>query len=130
MNFSKRRKPMEMSELTGHEKLYYCIFGHPNYEYPYKHFLSQEEVVIIDEELARVIHQHYENPKRNLEIIRFRFGLNGDKTKTLAQCGEKFGLTRERIRQIETRVLRLIRYSSDRISVNREKAYGKINEPI
>jgi RNA polymerase primary sigma factor len=38
---------------------------------------------------------------RELEILRYRFGLDGEAEQTLDQVGLKFGLTRERIRQLE-----------------------------
>lgn len=38
---------------------------------------------------------------REAEILRYRFGLDGDAEKTLEEVGEKFGVTRERIRQIQ-----------------------------
>ncbi len=43
---------------------------------------------------------------REAQIIRLRFGLEGDPPKTLEQCALVFGVTRERIRQIEARALR------------------------
>lgn len=42
---------------------------------------------------------------RDQEILRMRFGLETGKDHTLAEVGETFDLTRERIRQIETRIL-------------------------
>src|SRR5437763_486900 len=38
---------------------------------------------------------------REVTILRYRFGLDGDDEKTLEEVGRKFGLTRERIRQIQ-----------------------------
>lgn len=46
--------------------------------------------------------------ERSSEIIRMRFGLDGEKPATLEEIGEVFGLTRERIRQIENLALELI----------------------
>ncbi|MCH2539521.1 MAG: sigma-70 family RNA polymerase sigma factor [Anaerolineales bacterium] len=43
-------------------------------------------------------------------ILRMRFGLPNGKAHTLEQVGRKFGLTRERIRQIEGRALRRLRH--------------------
>jgi RNA polymerase primary sigma factor len=47
--------------------------------------------------------------EREAEILRLRFGLDGKTEKTLAEIGESFHLTRERIRQIETQALRKLR---------------------
>ena len=43
---------------------------------------------------------------REAEILRLRFGIDTDGPLTLREIGEKFGITRERVRQIETRALR------------------------
>ena len=46
---------------------------------------------------------------REEEVLRARFGLNGQKPMTLEQIGEKFQVTRERIRQIEHRALQKLK---------------------
>jgi len=47
---------------------------------------------------------------REARILRLRFGLENGKAYTLEEVGEKFGLTRERIRQIEGKALRRLRH--------------------
>ncbi len=47
---------------------------------------------------------------REQRILRLRFGLVNGKCYTLEEVGQKFGLTRERIRQIEARALRRLRH--------------------
>jgi len=47
---------------------------------------------------------------REARIIRLRFGLDEDHPYTLEEVGAKFGLTRERIRQIEGKALRRLRH--------------------
>ncbi len=47
---------------------------------------------------------------REQRILRLRFGLVNGKSYTLEEVGQKFGLTRERIRQIEGRALRRLRH--------------------
>jgi RNA polymerase primary sigma factor len=49
-------------------------------------------------------------PCREARILRLRFGLEDGKFYTLEQVGNKFGLTRERIRQIENKALRRLRH--------------------
>ena len=49
-------------------------------------------------------------PPREARILRLRFGLDGGRMYTLEEVGEKFGLTRERIRQIEGKALRQLRH--------------------
>jgi RNA polymerase primary sigma factor len=46
---------------------------------------------------------------REATILRFRFGLDGGNEKTLEEVGEKFGVTRERVRQIQNIALRKLR---------------------
>lgn len=41
--------------------------------------------------------------KKEYEIIKFRYGLDDGQTKNLEEASKKFGVTRERIRQIETK---------------------------
>jgi len=47
--------------------------------------------------------------EREKEVLELRFGLDGGKTHTLEEVAKRFNLTRERIRQIETRALRKLR---------------------
>ena len=47
--------------------------------------------------------------KRESDVLRLRFGLEDGKTRTLAEIGESMSVTRERIRQIETRALQKLR---------------------
>jgi RNA polymerase primary sigma factor len=47
---------------------------------------------------------------REARVIRLRFGLDDGNAYTLEEVGEKFGLTRERIRQIEGKALRRLRH--------------------
>ena len=51
---------------------------------------------------------------RSLDIVKSRFGLGGDtERKTLEAIGDKYGITRERVRQIEQAALNLIKKSED-----------------
>ena len=49
---------------------------------------------------------------REARILRLRFGLHDGRAYTLKEVGAKFGLTRERIRQIERKALRRLRHPS------------------
>ena len=46
---------------------------------------------------------------REREIMKLRYGLGGARQKTLEDIGEKFGITRERIRQIQMGALKKLR---------------------
>jgi RNA polymerase primary sigma factor len=48
--------------------------------------------------------------EREQEIVRMRFGLDGGQAKTLEEVGKAFGVTRERIRQIEAKTLAKLRH--------------------
>jgi RNA polymerase primary sigma factor len=49
---------------------------------------------------------------REQRVIRLRFGLDDGRPRTLEEVGNEFGLTRERIRQIESMALRKLRHPS------------------
>ncbi len=48
--------------------------------------------------------------EREQEVVRMRFGLDGDQPQTLEEVGRRFGVTRERIRQIESKTLAKLRH--------------------
>ena len=51
--------------------------------------------------------------EKEREVIRMRFGLDGEEPKTLQEIGETMGLSRERIRQIESRAKEKMRRSRE-----------------
>ena len=51
---------------------------------------------------------------REVSVLRMRFGLDGKDTHTLREIGEKLGVTRERVRQIENTALRKLRHPRHR----------------
>jgi len=52
--------------------------------------------------------------ERENKVLRLRFGLEGQRPLTLEEVGREFGVTRERIRQIEAKALRKLKHPSKR----------------
>jgi len=65
--------------------------------------------ILLQEQLEGVLHTLSEREKK---VIQLRFGLVDGHPRTLEEVGKEFGLTRERIRQIESHALRKLRHPS------------------
>jgi RNA polymerase primary sigma factor len=52
---------------------------------------------------------------RELTILRYRFGLDGDEERTLEEVGQQFGITRERIRQLQNAALNKLRRRIEKV---------------
>jgi len=50
--------------------------------------------------------------QREMDVVRYYFGLNGGHPITLEEIGEKFDLTRERVRQIKEKAIRRLKHTS------------------
>ncbi|HOT88177.1 MAG TPA: sigma-70 family RNA polymerase sigma factor [Bacteroidales bacterium] len=50
--------------------------------------------------------------QREADVLRYYFGLNGEHALTLEEIGEKFDLTRERVRQIKEKAVRRLKHTS------------------
>ena len=50
--------------------------------------------------------------EREAEVIKLYFGLNKEHSLTLEEIGERFNLTRERVRQIKEKAIRRLRHAS------------------
>ena len=77
-----------------------------------EHNMSPEEYAtneMLKDEISEVLLTLTE---REEKVIRLRFGLEDGKPRTLEEVGQMFGVTRERIRQIEAKALRKLRHPS------------------
>ena len=74
--------------------------------------MSPEEYTtseMLKEELSSVLLTLSDREER---VLRLRFGLEDGQCRTLEEVGQIFGVTRERIRQIEAKALRKLRHPS------------------
>ncbi|REJ69075.1 MAG: RNA polymerase sigma factor RpoD/SigA [Planctomycetota bacterium] len=66
---------------------------------------SPEEELLESDSLSHVMEMLKTMDQREATVLRMRFGLEGGEPRTLKEIGESLGLTRERVRQIETEAL-------------------------
>ena len=66
-------------------------------------------VMLLKEQITEVLQTL---APREAEVLRLRFGLEDGRSRTLEEVGQSFGVTRERIRQIEAKALRKLRHPS------------------
>jgi RNA polymerase primary sigma factor len=65
--------------------------------------------ILLQEQLDAILHTLSEREKK---VIQLRFGLTDGHPRTLEEVGKEFGVTRERIRQIESKTLSKLRHPS------------------
>ena len=80
---------------------------------PYEQ-LEEKTVTDMLQELVKTL------KPREATILRTRFGLDGGKEKTLEEVGEKFGVTRERVRQIQNSALKKLRRMIQKLETQKE----------
>ena len=83
-----------------------------NADTPYEQ-LEEKTVTKMLQEMVKTLDQ------REATILRARFGLDGGSQKTLEDVGEKFGVTRERVRQIQNIALRKLRKMIERVEAKK-----------
>ncbi|HTI97582.1 MAG TPA: sigma-70 family RNA polymerase sigma factor [Dongiaceae bacterium] len=84
-----------------------------NAETPYEQ-LEEKTVTDMLQELVKNL------DPREATILRYRFGLDGGRERTLEEVGEKFNVTRERVRQIQNVALRKLRKMIEKIETRKK----------
>jgi RNA polymerase sigma factor (sigma-70 family) len=75
--------------------------------------LDYPEQEMIEEDMVRIVKDKLDSlTPKEAEILRMRFGFDGGIGHTLEEVGDKFKVTRERIRHIESGALRKLRHPS------------------
>lgn len=82
---------------------------------PYNHLEGQTNADLVRELVEKL-------PPREKTILQLRFGLDEAQEQTLGEVGEKFGLTRERIRQIQEATLKKLRKRIEELERSRVPA--------
>lgn len=83
-------------------------------------FIADEsQLSPVDQASKQLLKDHLEEvlstlTEREAKVLTLRFGLDGGQARTLEEVGKVFGVTRERIRQIEAKALRKLRHPSRR----------------
>jgi RNA polymerase primary sigma factor len=83
-----------------------------NAETPYQHLEDKTVTAMLQEMVTQL-------DPREATILRYRFGLDGGAEKTLEEVGQKFGVTRERVRQIQNIALTKLRKMIEKLEAAR-----------
>ena len=97
------RRPLSLETPIGQDSQLGDFLEDKNVGSPNESLLSRDLELQVERALATL------SPKER-EILRLRFGIGAAGEHTLEQVGERFAVTRERIRQIEAKALRKLRH--------------------
>lgn len=105
MKNSGRHVSMDAPLVQGEESNMYDVLRSSDSPSP--------EAGLINDSLRREIDRALSTlTSREADVIKYYFGLNGEHAMTLEEIGEKFELTRERVRQIKEKAIRRLKQTS------------------
>lgn len=105
MRISSRHLSMDAPFVNGEENSLLDVLSDGNEEKPDSGLMTDSLQKDVQRALSSLT-------QRESEVISYYFGLNGIQALTLEEIGEKFNLTRERVRQIKEKATRRLRHSS------------------
>ncbi len=79
-----------------------------------QHAIMPADVATANSLSEQIVSALDELSEREKQVVRMRFGLDGAQPRTLEEVGREFGVTRERIRQIESKTLAKLRHPQRR----------------
>jgi RNA polymerase primary sigma factor len=105
MKISGRHVSMDAPFVQGEENSLLDVLENDSEETP--------DSGLINDSLRREVQRALSTlTQREADVITLYFGLNGEHSMTLEEIGEKFNLTRERVRQIKEKAIRRLRHTS------------------
>src|SRR6187399_2567498 len=105
MKISGRHVSMDAPFVQGEENSLLDVLSNDSEETPDSNLMMDSLRREVQRALATLT-------QREADVISFYFGLNGEQAMTLEEIGEKYSLTRERVRQIKEKATRRLRHSS------------------
>lgn len=105
MKISGRHVSMDAPFVQGEENSLLDVLENDSEEKPDSGLMNDSLRREVQRALSTLTH-------RESDVIALYFGLNGEHAMTLEEIGEKFNLTRERVRQIKEKAIRRLRHTS------------------
>ena len=104
---SYKKDILSIEDFLSIEEDGYCSYKFLNIDEP------DLDDIVAQYDLRRTLVNLFDTlSKREVDILIYRFGFYDDSPKTLEEIGELYGVTRERVRQIESKAFRKLRHSS------------------